>query len=164
MDWLRDQAKRGMNPRTFLLLGILVATLLWIQSLDSRTAALRKRARAATAEAPAVPAPAAVAETGKRGPSTPTAEGWGRDPFARRFGTGGDEAPAPRRARTPAGPGLVLEGVMHGPAGRTALINGRIVREGDRIGSREVLQIGSRSVILMEGGAVTTLTLKGDGS
>jgi hypothetical protein len=52
---------------------------------------------------------------------------------------------------------------MNGPAGRTALINGEVYREGERVGSREVLQIGARSVLLLDKGTVTTLTLKGDG-
>ena len=47
---------------------------------------------------------------------------------------------------------------------RTALINGEICREGDRVGSFEVLSIGKRSVMLMQNGNVTTLTLMGDGS
>ncbi|MGE5175137.1 MAG: hypothetical protein ACM3JJ_02075 [Hyphomicrobiales bacterium] len=162
-EWLKEQAKRGMNARTYVLLGILAVTFVWIQSLDARTEALRQKARAASEATAALPAAAARSDEPKQGPSTPTADGWGRDPFDRRFGAGGDDAPAPRHApRTP--PDLSLEGVMRGPAGRTALINGQIVREGDRIGSREVLQIGTRSVVLMEGGTVTTLTLKGDGS
>ena len=53
---------------------------------------------------------------------------------------------------------------MNSPAGRTALINGEVYREGERIGAREVLQIGTRSVLLLDNGTVTTLTLRGDGS
>ena len=53
---------------------------------------------------------------------------------------------------------------MDGPMGRTALINGDIYREGQRIGSREVIQIGKKAVMILDRkGAVTTLTLKGDG-
>jgi hypothetical protein len=52
---------------------------------------------------------------------------------------------------------------MDGPAGRTALINGEIVREGQRIGTREVIQIGRKAVMILDKGNVTTLTLKGDG-
>jgi hypothetical protein len=52
---------------------------------------------------------------------------------------------------------------MEGPMGRTALINGDIYREGQRIGTREVLQIGRRAVMLLDHGTVTTLMLKGDG-
>ena len=52
---------------------------------------------------------------------------------------------------------------MYGPLGRTALINGDIYREGQHVGTREVIQIGQRSVILMDQGILTTLTLKGEG-
>ena len=166
MDWLREQVKRGMNPRSYVLVAFLVAALLWIHSLDEKQRALR--AKAAAAGSPA-PAPAtAVAGGEKHGPSTPTAAGWGRDPFANRFGTvpvGSGAARSARRGRVaPAATGLYLQGVMNGPAGRTALINGEVYREGERIGAREVLQIGTRSVLLLDNGTVTTLTLRGDGS
>lgn len=166
MDWLREQVKRGMNLRTYVLVAFLVATLAWIHSLDERQRALR--AKAATS-GPAMPAPAtAVAAGEKHGPSTPTEAGWGRDPFANRFGVvtaGSGPARTVQRGRSaPAATGLYLQGVMNGPAGRTALINGEVYREGERIGSREVLQIGTRSVLLLDNGTVTTLTLRGDGS
>jgi hypothetical protein len=51
---------------------------------------------------------------------------------------------------------------MNGPSGRTALFIGEVYREGERVGSREILQIGARTVMLMDNGTVTTLTLKGD--
>jgi hypothetical protein len=53
---------------------------------------------------------------------------------------------------------------MVGPTGRTALINGDVVREGERVGPYEVLSIGKRTVMLIQNGSVTTLALKGDGS
>jgi len=59
---------------------------------------------------------------------------------------------------------MFLQGIMVGAMGRTALINGEVCREGDRVGSYEVLSIGKRSVMLMKGGSVTTLTIQGDGS
>jgi len=162
MDWMREQVKRGMNPRAYVLLGLLAVTLIYIQSLDDQQKRARARAHAAGAPAQVVVAAPVV----KEGPSTPTELGWGRDPFDRHFASGGSpSAPALRGMRTPvAATGLWLQGVMNGPAGRTALINGEVYREGERIGSREVIQIGARSVLLMDHGTVTTLTLKGDGS
>lgn len=162
MNWVREQAKQGMNIRTYILLGLLVASLVYVQSLDQQQKASRARARAASV-APA--AAVAAAPAPKAGPSTPTEPGWGRDPFDRRFGVGGP-APSSRQSRQTAReePALWLQGVMNGPAGRTALINGEVYREGERVGSREVLQIGARSVLLLSNGTVTTLTLKGDGS
>lgn len=167
MDWLREQVKRGMNPRTYVLVAFLVATLVWIHSLDERQRALRAKAGASGSQPS--PAVAAAVAAGKRGPSTPTDSGWGRDPFANRFGLVpadlGRAARPSQRGRAPqAATGLYLQGVMNGPAGRTALINGDVYREGERIGSREVLQIGTRSVLLLDNGTVTTLTLRGDGS
>jgi hypothetical protein len=161
MSWLREQARQGMNPRTYVLLGLLVAALLYVQSLDEQEKRARLRARAAGGAPP--PAQLAVTEA-KRGVSTPTGPGWGSDPFRRRFGPEGAPESQPPRHDAPAagGPGLYLQGVMNGPSGRTALINGEVYREGERVGSREILQIGARTVLLLDKGTVTTLTLKGD--
>jgi hypothetical protein len=162
MSWLREQAKKGMNLRTYALVGLLVASLIYVQSLDQKQKLARARARAASA-APA--AAVAAAPVLKLSPSTPTEPGWGRDPFERLFGIGGPAPTSQRQHATKtAETALWLQGVMNGPAGRTALINGEVYREGERVGSREVLQIGARSVLLLEKGTVTTLTLKGDGS
>jgi hypothetical protein len=38
-----------------------------------------------------------------------------------------------------------------------------VVREGERIGTREVLQIGRRSVVLLDNGTVVTISLQGEG-
>lgn len=163
MDWMREQVKRGMNPRAYVLLGLLAVTLIYIQSLGDQQKRARARAHAAGSLAQVVVAAPVV----KEGPSTPTELGWGRDPFDRHFAGGSTSAPdvGRRGMRAPvAATGLWLQGVMNGPAGRTALINGEVYREGERIGSREVIQIGARSVLLMDHGTVTTLTLKGDGS
>jgi len=96
-----------------------------------------------------------------------TPPGWGSDPFQRRLGDVGTPAAMSTVARgTPssASTGLFLQGIMEGPMGKTALINGDIYREGQRMGSREVIQIGRKSVMLLDHGNVTTLMLKGDGS
>ena len=166
MSWLSEQARQGMNPRTYVLVGLLVAALLYVQSLDGQ--AKRARLRAQAAGGPPPPAQLATAPP-KQGISTPTEAGWGNDPFRRQFGPGatavGSATTSVERHSEPAaaGAGLELQGVMNGPSGRTALINGEVVREGERIDSREVLQIGARTVTLLDHGTVTTLTLKGDG-
>jgi hypothetical protein len=93
--------------------------------------------------------------------------GWGRDPFARAAQDRGDDEAMGRtsRGREPSrATGLYLQGIMVGPRGRTALINGDVCREGERVGNYEVLSIGMRTVMLIQGGNVTTLTLRGDGS
>jgi hypothetical protein len=160
MNWVIEQAKRGMNARTYVLLALLVVTLVYVQSLDEQQKRARARARLAGGPPPALAVPAVAP---KLGISTPTEPGWGRDPFERRFEPqAGGQVPAARRQAAPANPGIWLQGVMNGPSGRTALINGEVYREGERVGNREVLQIGARSVLLMDKGTVTTLTLKGE--
>jgi len=167
MDWFRDQMKKGMNPRTYVLVGILVVALVWIQSLDQKRREIRARTPAVTlAPAPAAPMPAKVAaRDDARASATPP--GWGPDPFERRVFEGkeseGAARPVTRGPGAPVSSGLYLQGIMDGPAGRTALINGEIVREGQRIGTREVIQIGRKAVMILDKGNVTTLTLKGDG-
>ena len=167
MDWFRDQMKRGMNPRTYVLVAFLVGVLLWIQVLDQKQKALRAKNPAVTlAPAPAIPAVRHEERDAAHASMTPP--GWGGDPFQRRLAdvreSPGAAGPVARATPSPVGSGLYLQGIMDGPLGKTALINGDIYREGQRIGSREVIQIGRKSVMLLDHGNVTTLMLKGDGS
>ncbi len=165
MGWIHERGKNRIEPRTYVLVGILVLTLIGIRTMDEKGKAYRARAKSSTPGA--APAPAVLARGLKAGGTTETAAGWGRDPFERSFRNVGEEIGRPRRraGTAPApGLGLYLQGVMEGPIGRTALINGEICREGDRVGSYEILTIGTRSVVLMQNGSVTTLTLRGEGS
>jgi hypothetical protein len=166
MDWIRAGKSGRVSPRTYVLVGILVLTIVGIHTMDEKQKAARARAKAvATSPMPAVPA---LAARNRDALPAEAAAGWGRDPFSRTFLDPGDEVPAVRKGigRRPAAatPGLYLQGIMVGAMGRTALINGDVCREGDRVGPYEVLSIGKRSVMLMKGGSVTTLTLRGDGS
>lgn len=163
MEWLPRQLRTWIKPGTLVLLVGLAVSLPWIQSRVERREALPPKPAAAPPAAVAAPAPAV-----RRAQLDAVGAGWGEDPFARRFSAAGEEgkprvAPPSRKegGRVPA-PGLYLQGVMTGPLGRTALINGSVVREGERIGTREVLQIGRRSVVLLENGAVVTLFLQGE--
>jgi len=155
-----------MRPGTLILLGILVAAFLWTRSRGERRVAPPAPAGAGAAPAAAVAAPPAAE---RRAEPEAVGPGWGEDPFARRFSAAGEEGTprADRRVQAGGTPakvtGLYLQGVMSGPLGRTALINGNVVREGERIGNREVLQIGRRSVVLLENGNVVTLSLQGEG-
>jgi len=167
MDWFQDQMKKGMNPRTYVLVGFLVVALVWIQSMEAKKKAIRASMPAMTvAPAQALPAPAKLEDQGSMRAS-PTPLGWGEDPFERRVFNGketsGAARPVARTDRVPVDTGLYLQGIMDGPMGRTALINGEIYREGQRIGTREVIQIGRKAVMILDKGTVTTLTLKGDG-
>jgi uncharacterized protein (UPF0261 family) len=141
-------------------------TLYGVHSLDKQQQAARARARAAAAAAPA-PAAAVLAGRDRGATSDDIPSGWGRDPFARAVQDRGDDDAIGRTAggREPSGgTGLYLQGIMVGPTGRTALINGDVCREGERVGAYEVLSIGTRTVMLMQNGNVTTLTLRGGGS
>ncbi len=168
MTWWREQIRRGMNARTFALVAILLLTLVWIGVMDRRAAALKARGRAAAASVAPGPAQPSAAEPALRQALLAgVSAGWGSDPFGRRIPAPGDEgrarsaSPAPGRAGArPAG--LYLQGVMAGPLGRSALINGSVYREGERIGALEVLQIGQKSVLLLDHGTVTTLRLQGE--
>jgi hypothetical protein len=166
MDWIKSGQSGRVSARTYGLVAILVLTLFGIHSMDEKQQAARARARAAaTSPMPAVATPAS---RNRDALPAEAAAGWGRDPFSRTFLDAGDEVPAGRR-RFASKPGpatgvMFLQGIMVGAMGRTALINGEICREGDRVGSYEVLSIGKRSVMLMKNGSVTTLTIQGDGS
>jgi hypothetical protein len=166
MDWIRSGRNGRVSARTYGLVAILVLTLLGIHSMDEKQKAAHARARAAaTSPTPAVATPATRSRDVL---PAEAAAGWGRDPFSRAFLDAGDEIPAGRKRfgsrPGPAGAPIYLQGIMVGAMGRTALINGEIYREGDRVGSYEVLSIGKRSVMLMKNGSVTTLTIQGDGS
>jgi len=165
MEWIRDQLKSALHPRTFVLLGLLVVALVWIRSLDVKQKTTRAGAAAAV---PAPPPPATIVPVKSPGAAVAaTPEGWGSDPFARRSADAGEAAGSGRAVRRGEGtappPGLYLQGIMVGPLGKTALINGEVIREGQRVGSREVIQIGQRSVMILDNGVVRTLTLKGAG-
>lgn len=167
MDWIRGGQSGRLSVRTYVLAGLLVATLLGVRTLDEKEKAARARARAAGASA-TVPAAAMLAVRSRDAAMDDIPSGWGRDPFARSFVDALDDDAARRSApgvRTSSrSAGLYLQGIMVGPTGRTALINGEVCREGDRVGRYEVLSIGKRSAMLIQNGSVTTLTLKGDGS
>ena len=68
MDWVVRQLRKGMNARSFILLGILVAVLLWIRALDSR----QKSLRALTGSAP-LPVAVAAAPDGSARRAVPAA-------------------------------------------------------------------------------------------
>lgn len=167
MDWISGKQGGGIGSRTYILAGLLLVTLLGVHSLDAKQKAARARARAVAAAALPPPA-AALAARNRDAYQNDIPAGWGRDPFGRTAQDAGDDDPVsrstPSARPTAGGTGLYLQGIMVGPTGRTALINGDVVREGERVGPYEVLSIGKRTVLLILNGSVTTLALKGDGS
>ena len=85
MNGWRDQLRRGMDPRTYLLLAILVVAIVWVQSLDGRLRAARVRPAAAGAAVPAESDDSPGAVAGARDAESAEPRGWGRDPFDPRF-------------------------------------------------------------------------------
>lgn len=70
--------------------------------------------------------------------------------------------PAPRAAATPvsaAAPGLVLQSVRISPGGSYAIIDGRLVALGGRIGNARVIQIAEDEVVIEADGDWQTLKL-----
>jgi hypothetical protein len=167
MDWIKGKKSGRVSVRTYVLVAALVATLFSVHSMDEKGKAARARARAVVST-PQAPAAAALASRNREPLEAGAVAGWGRDPFTRSFHDRGDDDGVVRAGSAlvanPAAAGLYLQGVMVGATGRTALINGEVCREGDRVGLYEVLSIGKRSAMLIRNGSVTTLTLKGDGS
>ena len=70
------------------------------------------------------------------------ATGWGRDPFSKRSALlGGGEFISDFK----------LEGILWDESQPTAIINGEILKEGDKIGSAKIVQIQKDSVIINDG-------------
>lgn len=165
MRWLQGQTGNPIGWSTYVLIAVLVVTLWGAYAIEMKDRAARARARATGGAGSPAPAGAALVAGGRASLPAEATTGWGRDPFRKSFSDGGDEgvaAPVWRSGRpSSSGSGLFLQGVMVGPTGRTALINGQIVREGDRVGSYSILSIGHRSVVLMQNGSATTLTIRG---
>lgn len=81
---------------------------------------------------------------------------WGRNPFA---------SPARRPGSSPAvlvvDEEVVLASILHSPARRLAIVNGRIVRVGDRVGAATVVDIETHRVVLsLPGGGRRTVELQ----
>ena len=153
----------GSGGRVYLLLAALLGVLLWTRSLDVKARALKSGRRLAPVATTLLSAPAQLAVEGMSAGAA-LDSGWGRDPFERRVAEVGDQ----ERSGSPPGAGpaaapaaLRLEGIMVGPQGRAAVINGEIYREGERVGSCEVIQIGRNRVVLSDHGITRTLELAG---
>lgn len=82
MSWLREQARRANNPRTYALLAVLGATLIGVWLTGPRADVAPVQQRAPAGAPPAVQAAGRAAEPW----ATPTPPGWGSDPFRAGFG------------------------------------------------------------------------------
>jgi len=85
---------------------------------------------------------------------------WGRDPFAARVAPMPTSAPAVAPVRAPAPPAWLLTGVSHAGGKTLAILDGRIVAEGDRVADRyEIVEITDREVIVRDGNWAHTFSL-----
>jgi hypothetical protein len=64
----------------------------------------------------------------------------------------------------PAAPAYALSAILIGPNGKFAVINNRVLREGDLIGRERIKEIRSQAVVLESGNATHELTLRSLGA
>jgi hypothetical protein len=72
---------------------------------------------------------------------------WRRNPFAGAWQQRADTAVTPA-VQIDAEPDLVIASILHSPERRLAVVNGRIVRAGDRVGSTTIVEIRPRAVVI----------------
>jgi hypothetical protein len=85
MDGLRGRILRGLNARTYILAAVLLLTVLWAASSGRPRRTARPAAQAAIAGVTAAPGAAVPAVAARSAGRRPIEQGWGPDPFARRF-------------------------------------------------------------------------------
>lgn len=85
---------------------------------------------------------------------------WGRDPFAARAVPMPTTAPAVAPVRAPVAPPWTLSGISHAAGKNLAILEGRIVSEGDRIADRyQVVEVSDREVVIRDGNWAHTFSL-----
>ena len=175
-----------MNLRKAAVLTIGAVGIAGIITLQFRSA---RRPEPGTVIAPGTAAPAApepappvpLAPATGQSPAAPIASapnsisippnGWGRNPFMtiEEIATMNhtDEPPvaivAPEPIQPAALPELALSGIISNRDGFVAIIDSRVVRVGDRVGSETIKEIKSGSVVLESGGNTREIMLKSTG-
>ena len=81
---------------------------------------------------------------------------WGKDPF----GSPPEPVSGDETRSTTAGASPDLEGIIAGPSGVVAIMNGRIVRVGDRVHGEWVREITPNAVTLQRGQQVRRIGLR----
>lgn len=81
---------------------------------------------------------------------------WGKDPF----GSPPEPVSEDETRSTTAGASPHLEGIIAGPSGVVAILNGRIVRVGDRVNGEWVREITPNAVTLQRGQQVRRIGLR----
>ena len=72
---------------------------------------------------------------------------WRRNPFTGAWQRRAEAAAAPA-VPIETEPELVIASILHSPERRLAVVNGRIVRAGDRVGSTTIVEIQPRAVVV----------------
>jgi hypothetical protein len=164
---------RRLSTRERIHLGVFVIALLWglwtfrgqlgfgPSSRSGPTAAAAGVAAATVASATALPSgragPLSRPQSSGHSTSNYTAPDWASDPFHRdwRRTNTVSETPAKAKARPP----LRLTAIVVRQDVRYAVINGRVVREGDSILGRTVIRVEPSQVFVLEKGTEVRLSL-----
>ena len=155
----------SLSRREQIYVGIFAVALLW-GLWNFRTSlgfgpSSTSAPKAASTTVPAAPqagttaSPAVVRKAGSSG--VYRAPDWGSDPMHRRWRSTNTVAAAPTRTKT--GSPLRLTAVVVREGARYAVINGRVVREGDQIEGRRVIRVEPSQVIIDEKGTEVRLSL-----
>jgi hypothetical protein len=106
-----------------------------------------------------------------RGPAPQIPEsGWGRNPFLtvdeiNRMNQPEPVAivappPRPQPVAPPALPVYIVTGIISGDQGKWAIVDGRLLRPGERIGNETLKEVKDRGVVLERGGQMRELPLR----
>ncbi len=154
-----------MTKRTMILLGLtLLAAAYLLYDLSSSPKAPRSSRKASdrpavsrSLEAKPSPKPSATpAATPRRrlAPPPPPNQPWQRDPFAMQ------ENRLPQRPKPAIQfSGFELSGIVEGPEGYRALVNGHVVRPGDQVDGAHIVRITLKGVEIEKDGQTRFLPL-----
>ncbi|MFH0777836.1 MAG: hypothetical protein V2A71_04310 [Candidatus Eisenbacteria bacterium] len=153
-----------MSKSTYVVIGVLVVVLLAIGGMDQQMKKNRARGRSLSAAPQEMNLVASVPASSQQDVVDTNLE-WGADPFGDKFSlpitpSEGEAAPGsegPESGIVP--PASRLQGIARGPGGEIALIDGELMRPGDRVGKMRLMHIGQDYVILAGGGQTVRLAL-----
>jgi hypothetical protein len=140
---------------SLLMLGAAISYNVWsLTRPSSTTSAVRGAAPVDALPVPAVAPTASVDPTQVAPPADVAADRapeWAHDPFSNAFerkpaAQAAASAPAPEPE-----PEVTVASILYGDERRLAIVNGRIVRVGDKIGESSVIEIAPRAVTLAGG-------------
>lgn len=130
-----------------------VATVLfslqsWAQATPPPAAPMAPSATAKSATTPATSGPLSGVNLGEFDTTTPGQLKWENNPFVRTTESVGMQD-------------MRLMAIVYRPGNAAALINGRIVKEGDRIGDNQVVHIEATRVVMRNEDGIFSLTMGG---